>query len=264
VEAGPVSAEDFDPARFSDPVTIDNPWFPLIPGTRWIYRGSASEDGERIRHRVVFTVTDLTKEIQGVTVLVAWDRDYSDGELVEAELAFFAQDDAGHVWHLGQYPEEYDNGRFDKAPAWIAGSEGAHAGIAMKVAPDPDAPSYEQGYAPPPINWIDRARVYQIAQRTCVPAGCFDDVLVTEEFERNKPRAFQLKFYAPEVGNVRVGWRGRNEEERETLVLVEWGQLGEQGLAMAREAALALERSAYRRSEVYALTQPAVPLPANP
>jgi hypothetical protein len=106
-----VSAKDFESAQFDDPTQIDNRWFPLTPGTQFIYRGSSIVDETREPHRVVFTVTDLTKVVNGVRVLVAWDRDYASGELLESELAFFAQDNDGNVWHLGQYPEEYEAGK---------------------------------------------------------------------------------------------------------------------------------------------------------
>ena len=76
------------------------------------------------------------------------------------------------------------------------------------------------GYAPPPINWVDRGRVYEVGQKTCVPVDCYDEVLVIEEFERNKPGAYQLKYYAPGVGDIRVGWRGPEEEEKRGLELV--------------------------------------------
>jgi hypothetical protein len=67
-----------------------------------VFEGSAIDDGERISRRVVSTVTDLSKEINGLDTIVVWERDYSEGELVEAELAFFAQDDYGNVWHMGE------------------------------------------------------------------------------------------------------------------------------------------------------------------
>jgi hypothetical protein len=259
-----VSAKDFDPARFDHPTEIDNEWFPLKPGTQFVYQGSSIVDEGREPHRVVFTVTDLTKVVNGVRTLVAWDRDYAGGELLETELAFFAQDNDGNVWHLGQYPEEYERGKLVDAPAWIAGLKGARAGISVKVEPQPGAPSYPQGYAPPPLNWIDRARVYKTGQDTCVPAGCYEDVLVTEEFERTKPGAFQLKYYAPEVGNVRVGWRGPKEEEKERLVLADLVQLDQEALAKVREQVLGLEKNAYRVSKgVYGKTPPAEPLAAG-
>ena len=72
---------------------------------------------------MVFTVSDMVKEVNGVQAVVIWDRDYTEGELVEEEIAFFAQDHDGNVWHLGQYPEEFENGKLHKSPGWVAGEE---------------------------------------------------------------------------------------------------------------------------------------------
>ena len=254
-----VGAKDFDPTNFDNSTTVDNKWFPLKPGEHSVFEGSAIDDGEHISRRVLTTVTDLTKEINGVNTIVVWERDYTEGELVEAELAFFAQDNDGNVWHMGEYPEEYEDGEFDKAPGWLAGFEGASAGIAMRAEPRLRTPSYAQGYAPPPINWIDRGRVYKVDQKTCVPVDCYEDVLVIEEFERNKPGAYQLKYYAPGVGDVRVGWRGPEEEEKEGLELVKDVRLGPEALAEARANALKLEDHAYEIKEFYRGTQPAKP-----
>jgi hypothetical protein len=251
-----VTAADFDAGSFDRSATVDNKWFPLRPGTQLVYEGSSTEDGRRLRHSVVTTVTDLTKVIGGVRTVVVWERDYTEGELEEAELALFAQDNAGNVWHLGQYPEEYDKGKLDKAPAWIHGFKGALAGIAMMAEPRLGGPDYAEGYAPPPLNWVDRARVYRTGQQTCVPAGCYSNVLVTEEFESTKPGAFQLKFYAAGVGNVRVGWRGSKEEEKETLTLVKVRHIRPNAMAQVRADALKLESRAYRVSkDVYARTE---------
>src|SRR5919107_5826985 len=163
-----VGAKDFDRSNFDDSATVDNTWFPLVPGAYSVFEGSAIDDGERISRRVLTTVTDLRKEINGVNTVVVWERDYNEGKLVEAELAFFAQDNDGNVWHMGEYPEEYEDGEFDKAPGWLAGFEGASAGIAMRAQPRLKTPSYAQGYAPPPINWIDRGRVYKVGKKSCV------------------------------------------------------------------------------------------------
>jgi hypothetical protein len=206
-----LSAKDFDRTNFDNSTTVDNKWFPLKPGAHSVFEGSAIDDGQRVSRRVVTTVTDLTKEINDVNTVVVWERDYNEGELVEAELGFFAQDNDGNVWYMGEYPEEYEEGEFDQAPGWLAGSKGATAGIAMRAEPRLGTPSYAQGYAPPPINWIDRGRVYKVGQNTCVRVKCYDEVLVIEEFERNKPGAYQLKYFAPGVGDIRVGWRGPEE-----------------------------------------------------
>jgi hypothetical protein len=260
-----LSAKDFGRSRFGDDsINITNRWFPLKPGTQYVYEGAAMDDGERLKRRVVFTVTDLTKVVAGVRAVVAWDRDYDNGDLIESELAFFAQDMAGNVWHLGQYPEEYEDGKFVKAPAWLEGIAGARAGLAMKAEPQPEAKSYAQGFAPAPLYWDDRARVYKTNQRTCGPVDCYDNVLVMEEFERRIAGAFQLKYYAPGVGGVRVGWRGPKEEEKETLVLTDLIHLTKSGLDEVRREALELEKRAYKISkDVYGRTTPIEKLEAG-
>jgi hypothetical protein len=252
----PTDGNGFDPANFGpDSADIDNPYFPMEPGKQFLYRGSSIDEGERVQHRVVFTVTDLTKTIAGVRTLVGWDRDFNEeGDVEEEELIFFAQDMDGTVWHLGQYAEIYDGQQLEGAAPWLVGYlEGAKAGVVMHAEPRMGVPDYSQGYAPPPYFWDDVGRVYKTGQETCVPAGCYTDVLVTEEFEPSKPGAFQLKFYAPGVGYVRVGWRGPNEEEREVLVLSEVRQLDAGAMKEVRAEAFAMEA----RASLYGLTQPA-------
>jgi hypothetical protein len=254
--------KDFDRDRFSEPTTIDNPWFPLKPGTQFVYEGSAITDDRRIHRRVVFTVTDLTKVVNGVRTLVGWDRDYNDGQLVEPELVFFAQDDDGNVWTLGQYPEEYEDGELVGTPAWIAGVEGARAGIVMRAEPSTGTSDYSQGWGPE-VQYADRAKVHELLQETCVAFGCYQNVLVTDEWDAADPAARQRKYYARGVGNIRVGWAGQDEEQ-EVLALVNLVQLGPQAMAEVRGEALALEQGAYQRSKhVYGRTAPAQPPPGT-
>lgn len=250
-----IDGNGFDPANFGpDSADVDNTYFPLVPGTQFVYEGSSiGDEGERIEHRVVFTVTGLTKEIAGVRAVVGWDRDFEEGALVEKELIFFAQDLDGNVWHLGQYAELYDGEQFEGAAPWLVGYvDGAMAGIAMPAEHHDGDTEYSQGYAPPPYFWDDVGRVFKIGERTCVPAGCYDDVLVTEEYEPLKPGAFQLKFYAPDVGYVRVGWRGAKEREREVLVLAEIRQLDASQMDEVHAEAFAMED----RGNVYGQTLP--------
>jgi hypothetical protein len=263
--AGPASAADgYDAARFSHPTTIDNPWQPLQPGMQFVYMGRTIEGTERVGHRLVSTVTDLTKVIDGVRTVVVWDRDFSAGQLVEAEIAFFAQDDAGNVWELGEHPEAYENGKIVESPTWIHGVDRARAGIFMKAAPRAGTPSYSLGLGPA-VGFTDRARVLAVRDRTCIPARCFSRVLLVDEFNPDQPGKHQLKYYAPGVGNVRVGWSGTKEDSKETLVLVAIERLGARGMAKARSEALKLEASAYRTTRsVYGHTTPAEAAPIPP
>jgi hypothetical protein len=247
----------FDPNNFSSPTDIDNEWLPLRPGTQWVYEGSALDDeGESLSRRIEFTVTDLTKEIAGVRTIVGWIVDYNDGEVVEKEIAFYAQDNAGNVWYLGEHPEEYEDGKFIDAPTWIAGLEDARAGIKMLAEPELGTPPYYQGWGPA-VEWSDYGQVDQMSQETCVPANCYKDVLVVAESSLGETGAFQLKYYARGAGEVRVGWKGKDETQEE-LELVELTQLSPEALAEVRALVLELEQHAYEISQdVYGQTSPA-------
>jgi hypothetical protein len=256
-----VNAAGVDPGAFSRPESIDNRWFPLPPGTQFILEGRANRASGRLHHRVVFTVTDLTKVIDGVRTLVLWDRDYNAGTLEEAEITFHAQDDEGTVWNFGEYPEEYKHGKLTGAPdTWLSGTAGARAGILMLGNPRVGTPSYLQGWAPA-IEFADRARVYQTGRRNCIPLSCYENVLVTDEWNPAEPGAHQRKFYAPGVGNIRVGATGK-DSERETLVLVKVRHLSRGAMATIRAQALTLDRRAYRtRPDLYSHTPPAQRMP---
>jgi hypothetical protein len=253
---GDVTAKDFDRSLFDEnSATITNKWFPATPGTQFTWTGWSEDAGERERHRIVFTVTDMTKVINGVRALVGWDRDWSGGSLVESELLLLAQDKRGNVWHLGEYTETYEDGEFIGGQAWFVGHlKGAKAGIHMKADPRLGSPAYSQGFAPAPYHWNDWGKVYKVGQRTCVPAGCFKDVLVVDEFEPTKPGEHQLKYYAPGKGNVRVGWRG-SDESKEVLVLRKVRHLRSEEMPRVRAAVKAHEA----RANVFGSTSRAKP-----
>jgi hypothetical protein len=232
--------------------TVDNRFFPLVPGTKWVLKGTV--DGEA--HTVRTTVTDLTKVIDGVRGAVVLDEDLGPGgALQEAELAFMAQDRYGTVWNLGEYPEEYDeNGQFTGAPdVWISGIARARAGIGMLAHPATGTPSYLQGLAPA-IEFKDCATVFQTGQHVCVTAGCYDHVLVTDEFAPNDPAGgHHRKFYAPGVGVVRVDAIG--DSNPEILQLHTFKHQCAAGVAKTRARALALDAHGYQVSpDVYGRT----------
>jgi hypothetical protein len=255
--ANDVTEADFDRRNFPAVAKVDNQWYPLVPGTQYVLEGRSNRGEGVLPHRVVFTVTDLAKVVDGVATVVLWDRDINEGELEEAELAFQAQDNDGNVWLLGEYPEEYEDGQFKTAEStWFAGLEGAKAGVLMRANPRPGTPSYLQGLAPK-IEFQDRAKVSKTGLRTCTPLKCYDDVLLIDEWNPLEPAdGHQLKYYAAGAGNVRVGAVG--DPEAEELVLVKVEHLGPAALATARAEALKLERHAYQVSKgLYGRTPPA-------
>jgi hypothetical protein len=248
----------FSAFNFSSPTKIDNRWNPMVPGTQFTLNGVADRGGGLLPHEVITTVTDLTKVVNGVRAVVILEKDVNEGELQEAELNFQAQDSAGNMWNLGEYPEEYENGKFHAAPdVWIAGVAEAAPGNSMIGNPQLGTPEYLQGWAPE-IEFLDCAKVSEMQQRTCVPAGCYENVMITDERSPLEPESgYQRKYYAPEVGNVQV--TAVNDPEGETLVLSKVSKLSPEDMAKARQQALELEKRAYKVSPLYRKSQPVDP-----
>jgi hypothetical protein len=210
----------------------------------------------------VFTVTDLTKVIDGVRTRVLWDRDYQNGELAESELAFQAQDDSGNVWVLGEYPEEFEDGEFSGAPdTWISGFNGAKAGVLVPGNPEVGSPAFIEGLSRN-IDFFDCGQAADQGLSTCVPAGCYDQILVINEWSPLDPEGgIQQKYYSPGVGNVQIG--ALNDPEAETLTLTSISQLSSEELREVRRSALKLDRHGYQVSKIYSRTSPAERMPGD-
>jgi hypothetical protein len=252
---GPVHIPALDPHVFSQPTKITSQWMPLVPGTRMVLEGRANRGGGVLPHRITFTVTDLTKVIDGVPNLVTWDVDTDKNTVSEAELAFFAQDDGGNVWNFGEYPEEYKGGKFSGAPStWIAGLSRAEAGIQVPAKVQLGTPEVLQGSSPD-VEFLDCAKDVKAADKACVPLGCYDQVRVVDERSPLAPDSgVQRKSYAPGVGNVRVEAVG--DPEGETLVLVERATLSPAELAKAREETRKLDEHGRATHPIYKSSAP--------
>jgi hypothetical protein len=183
-----------DPADFVD--SVDNPYYPLTPGTTLVYRGLS--DGEREVVRVI--VTDDTKDILGITATVVRDRVYVGGKLVEDTFDWYAQDRHGNVWYLGEDSKEYQDGEVvSTAGSWEAGVDGAHPGVIMPAGQDVGV-MYRQEFYEGEAE--DLAKVVAFGETVKVPAGSFDEVLVTEDWTPLEPKLLERKYYAAGVGVV--------------------------------------------------------------
>jgi hypothetical protein len=255
------TAVPFSSEQFSHPTRIDNEYLPMEPGTRLTYQGDVKAGGSTAPHQVVFTVTNMTEVVDGVRTQVIYDVDSDGGQVLEAELAFFAQSNAGNVWNLGEYPEEYTNGVFSGAPSvWLSGLDGARGGIHMLAHPEDPANrnvEYLQGIAPD-IDFLDCAQVDSINGRAMVPAGSFSDVLTTHERSPlDGTQAVQVKEHAPGVGIVRIS--AINDPEAETLKLVEVAHLTPWEMAAVDVKVIKLDWHGRQVSEVYRQAQPVIP-----
>jgi hypothetical protein len=240
--------------EFPNRPVIDNRFLPMTPGTQLVLQGVSNVTGQQLDHTVTFTVTDLVKKIDHVRTRVIYDIDQAGDEVTEAELAFFAQDDDGNVWNLGEYPEEYEGGEFIGAEStWVAGKEDAEAGIHMAARPHRTGRYYLQGSAPE-IEFLDCAKVIAKHQQAGVPGGDFADVLVTDEISPlDGPDAgSQQKHHAPGVGIVKVDFVG--DPQGEVLELVEVNELTRDEMRDIRRAARALDAHGRATHELYSTT----------
>lgn len=184
-------------AAFAD--VIDNPYFPLIPGTTYLYRGVDS-DGASVRSRV--TVTDLKAEIMGVQCTLVREREYEDGELVEDTRDYFAQDKAGNVWYFGEDSRDIEDGQVVSTDgSWRAGVDGAVPGIIMRAQPNIGDEYAQEGL---PGEADDRGEVIAFGQRAIVPFATFGDCLQIAETNPQEPGDLEHKFYAPGIGFVKA------------------------------------------------------------
>jgi hypothetical protein len=190
-----------DPANFVS--VIDNPYWPLTPGTTYIYEGQTEKGNER---NEVFVTTE-TKVILGVTCVVVQDTVAVDGEVEEMTLDWYAQDKQGNVWYFGEDSKEYQNGSVTSTKgSWEAGVDGALPGIVMQANPtvgDTYRQEYYQGEAE------DWATVLGVSESVSIPLGSYDNVLKTNEWSGlDNPPIYEHKYYAAGIGFIMTKYVG--------------------------------------------------------
>lgn len=186
-----------DPSEFT--TEIDNPWWPMRPGSRWVY--DEVEDGEHLGVEV--TVTDETRVVDGIEARVVHDVvSTPGGEAVEVTDDYYAQDAAGNVWYLGEKTAEYENGKpVSTSGSFEAGVDGAEAGVIMPADPEPGLEYREEYY---PGEAEDAAEVLSLDEQAEVPAGHYSGALMTSNVNPLEPRVQEYKLYAEGVGPVLV------------------------------------------------------------
>jgi hypothetical protein len=180
-----VAAPGQGPGRFS--AQVDNPWFPLTPGTTYVYTGV--KDGKPARD--VLTVTRQTRTIRGAPCVVVEDRLYLRGRLAERTTDWYSQDRQGNVWYFGEATAELDaRGRVTSTEgSWQAGLDGAEPGIYMP--------------AHPRVGQSGRQELYKgHAEDHFRVVGLFANALLTDEWTPLEPGALGRKLYVRGVGTV--------------------------------------------------------------
>ena len=211
-KVGEAYSPDIDPANFVD--KVDNKYFPLEPGTTFVYEGKDEEGFERIE----VSVTNDTKQIMGVECVVVRDRVWIDGELVEDTFDWHAQDKEGNVWYFGENSREIENGKVVSTEgSWEAGVDGAKPGILIQGDPKVGETYYQEYY---PGEAEDKGKVLSLDESATVPYGSFDHLMMTRDWNPLEPAAgVAHKYYAPGVGKLQeVYVKGPPESERVELI----------------------------------------------
>jgi hypothetical protein len=186
-------APHINPEEFT--TKVDNEYFPLKPGTTFLYEGGQERDE--------MAVTSDTKKVMGVKCVVVNDKAWEDGKLIERTYDWFAQDKEGSVWYFGEDTKEYENGKVVSTKgSWEAGVDGAKPGIIMQAHPKVGQ-TYRQEYYKGEAE--DMAKVLRLNDSVAVPYGSFDHVLVTKEWTPLEPGYVEHKYYARGVGQVYGG-----------------------------------------------------------
>jgi hypothetical protein len=185
-----------DPSEFT--TEIDNPYWPMKPGSQWIFRET---DAEGSVSRVVVTVLDKTKMIaNGVEARIVHDQVSEGGQVKEDTYDWYAQDAAGNLWYLGEDTTEYENGKpKTKEGSWEAGVDCALPGIIMPADPQVGMTyreEYYKGHAE------DGASIISTDALAKVPYGRFEHGVQTRNFSGIEPNVIEEKIYAQGVGVV--------------------------------------------------------------
>jgi hypothetical protein len=202
VSGPPDTVPDLSKASFTDPLAIDNPWFPLVPGTTHVYFGE---------EKIIYQILDETYSIMGIETRVVRDRVYEDDVLVEDTRDWFAQDDEGNVWYMGETVDNYnydDNGELidiTHEGAWEAGKDVANTGQIARpgyqmLAQPIVGRIYHQEYYPGEAE--DAAEVLDLAAPVTTEAGLEFSTLKTRDFSTSEPTADERKYYGQGIGTV--------------------------------------------------------------
>jgi hypothetical protein len=182
---------------------VDNPWFPLKPGTSYRYAGV--KDGHRSRD--VVTITRRVRTIAGAPCVTVDDRLYLRGRLRERTTDWYSQDARGNVWYFGEQTAELDaHGRVTSTEGtWRAGVDGAKPGIYMPARPrlgQSGRQEYYKGHAE------DHFRVIGVLGKNAV---------LTEEWTPLEPGVLDHKLYVRGVGTVLEHTERGGDEHAELL-----------------------------------------------
>jgi hypothetical protein len=107
---------------FSDPLDIDNEFFPFVEGRVKVLAGADKDTEILVIESQPAAVRTFLLDGQRVDTHTLIETEYEDGELVEISYNYFAQDDDGNVHYFGEVVDNYEDGKVvDHHGSWLVG-----------------------------------------------------------------------------------------------------------------------------------------------
>jgi hypothetical protein len=177
--------------------TINNPYFPLVPGSTSLFTGT--KDTSKLIEQI--TVTKRTRKIMNVTCVEVDTALTIDDKLANKTINWYAQDKQGNVWSFGASVKVYSpTGKITSTQGtWLAGAAGGLPGIVMQANPDTSL-AYRQDYSKGHAE--DMAQVLSLSESVTGTAGSFTDVVEIKEWTPLQPDIVVNKWYAKGVGLI--------------------------------------------------------------
>jgi hypothetical protein len=198
---------------FVDPLSGGNKWLPLKPGTQWVREGTTLIGKRAVTHKVISTVTDVVREIDGVQAVAVLDEEQGGGN-IEKSIDWLAQDAEGNVWWVGAITEQYHGGKsagIDEA--WTAGHGNTTRGVLVPADPSTHPSPWHMataaGEKPTDAGYL------RTQPKECVPFGCYENVVVIAE--GLKTDEVEDKYYAAGIGQIRNAPEKSHDEDVEKL-----------------------------------------------
>jgi hypothetical protein len=198
---------DINPVNFTNSTNISNPYYPALPGKKYIYEGQTDEGLDRVEEQRLVE----TKTIMGIKCIVVRFKEYINGNLVEDTRDWYAQDNDGNLWYFGEEVDNYNaNGTIsDHGGSWEAGIDGALPGMIMPANPQIGMRYREEYYFG---HAEDEAEITETGISETISLGTYNNCIKTKNWTVLEPDALETKIYAPGIGLIKEVSISENEE----------------------------------------------------
>ena len=193
---------DLGQPTFSNPTVVDNPLFPISNLHSAILLGN--NEGHPIKIETTLLARPVMIDVDGqqIAALASQFVSYEDGRIHEVAIDWYAQDDDGNVWYLGEDVFNYADGVVeDTHGTWMAGRDGAPVAMIM-----PADPVGGEVFRPENIEGvlIEEVTISAVDVTVEGPTGPVEGAIIAQE-NHALDGVYEDKWFAPSYGEFFSG-----------------------------------------------------------